>query len=251
MEDLEEDEEIAIGGVGGGVGFSDSASSTTTTNKSPPAIMVSAYDDSRHRFPDDLAPSPTSTQFSVTGDPPKKATVEHVEDRLSPTPLAGPHPTPAPAASSPPPPRPAKSTRRPLTPRTDADFNVVLVPACLLPTTDSDTTPVSLSRSSSAISLGLSGGPAPHPITIHPLRISHSASSRSTDPIQTPGLYTWDDPSPPAYSRTKRFPIFGPEVVVEDPRVLALHRRVVTQIFVVGLAWAAVWTGICLGVPGP
>lgn len=43
--------------------------------------------------------------------------------------------------------------------------------------------------------------------------------------------------------------MFGPEVLVEDPRVVALFEGVVRDILIVGTVTAVVWIALCLAVP--
>ena len=238
MEDLAEDEEAAIGGGGA---FPSSAPSRAP----PPAITIST---SLTLPPgEDLAPSPTSTQFSpvsATLDLPKVKDIDPESekiDQLAPLPpfgLASP-PLGTPLTS---PPRPSR--RRPLTPRNDHEMNAFLVPISLLPPSDPITNPASLSpsrssrsltKSISRLSLGLGGGP---------LKITHSLTTRNEA-----ALFSWGEPD--EQFNEKKIKIFGPEVVIEDPRVIALHKRVVSQILLVGAGWTLVWVGVCLGVPGP
>ncbi|KAI0681916.1 hypothetical protein BC835DRAFT_1425088 [Cytidiella melzeri] len=48
---------------------------------------------------------------------------------------------------------------------------------------------------------------------------------------------------------SSRARIFGPERVVLDPRIQAVHRRVMTDILVVGFVWGVVWTVVVLCLP--
>jgi hypothetical protein len=43
--------------------------------------------------------------------------------------------------------------------------------------------------------------------------------------------------------------MFGPEVLVEDPRVVALFEGVVRDILIVGAIAAVIWIALCLAVP--
>lgn len=47
-----------------------------------------------------------------------------------------------------------------------------------------------------------------------------------------------------------RPPVYGPERVVDDPRVRAYHRAVLRDMLWVGFAWGVAWTAIIVGVPG-
>ncbi|KAL6307174.1 hypothetical protein BKA93DRAFT_823638 [Sparassis latifolia] len=68
-----------------------------------------------------------------------------------------------------------------------------------------------------------------------------------------------DSGAPPAFSLAderddedggfSRPPVFGPEKVVLDPRIQAVHRRVMRDILWVGFAWTAMFTAIVLAVP--
>ncbi|CAE6435360.1 unnamed protein product, partial [Rhizoctonia solani] len=48
----------------------------------------------------------------------------------------------------------------------------------------------------------------------------------------------------------RRPAVYGPERVIEDPRVRAYHQRVIRDMLWVGFAWGIAWTGILVGVPG-
>ena len=48
----------------------------------------------------------------------------------------------------------------------------------------------------------------------------------------------------------KRPPIFGPETIIADPKVLALQKKMVRDILVVGLVWASLGIIVVLCVPG-
>lgn len=47
----------------------------------------------------------------------------------------------------------------------------------------------------------------------------------------------------------KRPPIFGPERLILDDRVVRLHKQVVRDILIIGAVWAVVWLILCLAVP--
>lgn len=49
--------------------------------------------------------------------------------------------------------------------------------------------------------------------------------------------------------KPRKTPVFGPEIVVEDPRVKALFQSVVRDILVVGGCVTVVWVVLCLAVP--
>ncbi|CAE6444333.1 unnamed protein product [Rhizoctonia solani] len=48
----------------------------------------------------------------------------------------------------------------------------------------------------------------------------------------------------------RRPAVYGPEKVVEDPRVRAYHRGVIRDMLWVGFGWGLAWTGILVGIPG-
>ncbi|KZT36672.1 hypothetical protein SISSUDRAFT_1049503 [Sistotremastrum suecicum HHB10207 ss-3] len=47
----------------------------------------------------------------------------------------------------------------------------------------------------------------------------------------------------------RRPPIFGPEKVVRDPRIMALHKSILRQILLVGFAWTVLFTAVIMAVP--
>jgi hypothetical protein len=49
--------------------------------------------------------------------------------------------------------------------------------------------------------------------------------------------------------RKKEIRVFGPEKLVEDPRVRSLMERIVRDILIVGAITAVVWVAVCLAVP--
>ncbi|CAE6522724.1 unnamed protein product [Rhizoctonia solani] len=48
----------------------------------------------------------------------------------------------------------------------------------------------------------------------------------------------------------RRPAVYGPERVVEDPRVREYHRVVIRDMLWVGFGWGLAWTGILVGIPG-
>ena len=56
-------------------------------------------------------------------------------------------------------------------------------------------------------------------------------------------------PPLPSVDMSTRARIFGPERVVIDPRVRAVHKRVMRDILLVGFVWGTVWTVVILCLP--
>ncbi|CEL63911.1 hypothetical protein RSOLAG1IB_05676 [Rhizoctonia solani AG-1 IB] len=48
----------------------------------------------------------------------------------------------------------------------------------------------------------------------------------------------------------RRPAVYGPERVVEDPRVREFHQSVIRDMLWVGFGWGLAWTGIVVGIPG-
>lgn len=46
-----------------------------------------------------------------------------------------------------------------------------------------------------------------------------------------------------------RPPVFGPEVVVEDPHIIAVHEETVRDILKVGVIWTTIFAAITLSAP--
>ncbi|CAL1700094.1 unnamed protein product [Somion occarium] len=62
-----------------------------------------------------------------------------------------------------------------------------------------------------------------------------------TDPQSTHGSHFGDG---------KKIPMFGPERVVLDKRIAAVHRQVLVDMLWIGLVWGCLFTVLLLGVPG-
>ncbi|ELU45301.1 hypothetical protein AG1IA_00672 [Rhizoctonia solani AG-1 IA] len=48
----------------------------------------------------------------------------------------------------------------------------------------------------------------------------------------------------------RRPAVYGPERVVEDPRIREFHQGVIRDMLWVGFGWGLAWTGIVVGIPG-
>jgi hypothetical protein len=85
--------------------------------------------------------------------------------------------------------------------------------------------------------------------------ISSSSSSTSFDSPPFPSHpHSHSHPHAHAHAHQPSFPrppIFGPERVVEDPRILAVHRRVLFDVLSLGFAVMGVVVAVVLCVPGP
>lgn len=86
------------------------------------------------------------------------------------------------------------------------------------------------------------GSPFDVPLTPVTLREPTSTTELVFPPIKSEG----DEGA----IRPKRPPIFGPETIIADPKVLALQKKMVRDILVVGLVWALLGITVVLCVPG-
>jgi len=240
--------------------FGDATLNPSSRQHLPPQINISLHPDKR--TPPDL--SPASTQFTseststVGTDEETKLEGKDVEsknrdaDKLSalPPPPLPPLPTininitngidTLQLSSHLPPPITTSAVGKPrphLTPRSDLEIASFLLPSSAIPVSRST------SAQPSVLSLGLGNGSGPMK-----MRITHSATNRGPNP--NANLFAWGEPEEENLKIRSRPPIFGPEVVIEDPRIIALHKQVVQDILTVGLIWTVLWIVLCLAVPG-
>lgn len=104
---------------------------------------------------------------------------------------------------------------------------------------------------------------SPGPIVV-PSSLQSSTEKKSRPPpiIVSGHRDQWDSPTPgttaspptlapqlPSVDMSTRARIFGPERVVIDPRIRAVHRRVMRDILLVGFVWGTVWTVVILCLP--
>ncbi|CAE6444437.1 unnamed protein product [Rhizoctonia solani] len=84
------------------------------------------------------------------------------------------------------------------------------------------------------------------------LEMVDMAATTSSLPLSGPRV-VFTDPEPQSRGGRAAFrrpAVYGPERVVEDPRIREFHQGVIRDMLWVGFGWGLAWTGIVVGIPG-